>query len=82
MVRGILKTEFIILKGALWNIGDERSVKFWNGPWLIINDKHTRLCTLFPDEVDNHTKVSFYLNDSETWIFAHSFDMLHSSSAS
>lgn len=28
MVRGILKTKFNILKGALWNIGNGRSVKF------------------------------------------------------
>lgn len=35
MVWGISNTKFIILMGALWNIGDGRYVKFWNDPGFL-----------------------------------------------
>ena len=67
--QSILKARDVILKGAVWRVGDGKSINIWNQQWLL-EENHRKVISSPPIVLLNSTVSELMTPNSQQWDFA------------
>ena len=66
--QSILKARDIILKGAVWRVGDGKSINIWNQRWLL-EENHRKVISPPPAVLLSSTVSELMIPNSQQWDF-------------
>jgi hypothetical protein len=67
--QSILKARDIILKGAVWRVGNGKSINIWNQRWLL-EENHRKIISPPPAVLLNSTVSELMIPNSQQWDFS------------